>query len=283
VALKMKRIDSQVITHIEEAKNWLDVAREEYIQSNSIRGDLNLNLAHAEVKCAWELSHNQNVKHTNHLIQKQPTGSARCYLPAAAVSVLILSLLCVGLYLGTGMSKPNLTAKNDNIKPNRPAPVQIAAATIPEDQTVLDDSTTPIVKSKSVSNQPQNVSKVKINLPAAERNPKPSSSSRVKAVVESKAIPAKTASRDHNEKAVVEFKAIPANPEKPIATVSRNHNEKAVAQVSVVEPAIIPEAQSKPEKPRDTAQIQTKPVFVPLLIDEEALTKEASYSLRNGK
>jgi hypothetical protein len=279
----MKRIDSQVITHIEEAKSWLDEAKEEYIQSNSIRGDLNLNLAHAEVKCAWELSHNQNVKYTNHPVQNQPTGGTHYYLPAAAVSVLILSLLCAGLYLGTGMSKPNLTAKNDNIKPTRLAPVQIAAAAIPEDQTVLDDSTKPIVESKSVSNQPQNVSKAKINLPAAERNPKPSSSSRVKAVVESKAIPAKTASRDHNEKAVAEFKAIPSNPEKPIATASRKHNEKAVAQVSVAEPAIIPGVQSEPEKPRDTAQIQTKPVFVPLVIDEEALTKEASYSLRNGK
>jgi hypothetical protein len=261
----MKNIDSQVITHIEEAKNWLDEAKEEYIQSNGIRGDLNLNLAQAEVKCAWELSRNQNVKHIIQPVPNQPAGRSNYYLPAAAVSVLILSFLCAGLYLGTGMLKPKPAAKADNIKPIRLNPVQIAALDRPENQVVADDSARAIERSKSVSNQPQNVPEEKRDLPAAvERNSKPKPSPRVIAAAEPK--------------------AIPAIPEKSSVSVSRNHNNvKAIAQVSAVEPAVIPEVKSEPEQPRDAAQIRTKPVLVPLLIDEEALTKEASYSLRNGK
>jgi hypothetical protein len=260
----MKNIDSQVITHIEEAKNWLDEAKEEYIQSNGIRGDLNLNLAQAEVKCAWELSRNQNVKHIIQPVPNQPAGRSNYYLPAAAVSVLILSFLCAGLYLGTGMLKPKPAAKADNIKPIRLTPVQIAALDLPENQAVADDSARAIERSKSVSNQPQNVPKEKLDLPVIERNPKPKPSPRVIAAAEPK--------------------AIPAIPEKSSAPVSRNHNNvKAIAQVSAAEPAVIPEVKSEPEQSRDAAQIHTKPVLVPLLIDEEALTKEASYSLRNGK
>jgi hypothetical protein len=259
----MKKNTSQVITHIEEAKNWLDEAKEEYTQSNSIRGDLNLNLAQAEVKCAWELSHNQNVNCINKPIQSQPTGRTNYYLPAVAASVLILSLLSAGLYLGTGMFKPNPTARADNIKPVRQRPAQIAAVDIPETQAVLDNSAKEVERSKRLVNQPKNIPEEKNDLPAVDKNPKTNSSTRVMVAVKPK--------------------VIPVNSKKTTVPVSRDNTEKTIAQVSVAEPAVSTTVKSEPEKPREAAQISTKPVLVPLLIDEEALTKEASYSLRNGK
>jgi hypothetical protein len=259
----MKRNTSQVITHIEEAKNWLDEAKEEYIQSNSIRGNLNLNLAQAEVKCAWELSHNQNVNCINKPIQSQPTGRIKYYLSAVAVSVLILSLLSAGLYLGTGMLKPNTTARTDNIKPIRQRPAQIAAVDIPETQAVLDDPAKESERSKPLANQPKSIPEEKNDFPAVDKNPKTKPSTRVMVAAKPK--------------------VIPGDSKKTAAPVSRNNTEKAIAQVSVVKPAVIAAVKSEPEKPREAAQISTKPVLVPLLIDEEALTKEASYSLRNGK
>jgi hypothetical protein len=268
VAWKMKKIDSQVITHIEEAKNWLDEAKDDYIQSNNIHGDLNLNLAQAEVKCAWELSHNQNVKHIiDQAIQSQSTGRMKYYFPVAAASVLILSFLGVGLYWGTGMLKPNLTAKTDNIKPTRQAPAKIAVIDVRENQMVSDTSGKENDRDKDLANRQQNVAVRKRNLPAVAQNLKTRPS--VKAIV------------------AVEPKVIPVNKEKPSVKVSRNSTENALTPVSVIEPVReireIIETKSEPEKPREMAQVQPKPALVPLLIDEEALTKEASYSLRNGK
>lgn len=46
----------QVISHIEDAQSWLARAKEDYRSAEHIRGELNLSLAQAEVKYAWELS-----------------------------------------------------------------------------------------------------------------------------------------------------------------------------------------------------------------------------------
>jgi hypothetical protein len=55
----------KLVKHIDEAKDWLDKAKQEYTQANPVRGELILNLAQAEIKYAWELSHVRFVSHNN--------------------------------------------------------------------------------------------------------------------------------------------------------------------------------------------------------------------------
>ena len=50
----MAKLDSEkLLDHIEEAKDWLDKAKDEYNKANPVRGGLILNLAQAEVRHAW--------------------------------------------------------------------------------------------------------------------------------------------------------------------------------------------------------------------------------------
>lgn len=82
----------KLIGHIEDAKDWLDKAREYYKQANPLHAEMTLNLAQAEVKHAWELSRERYVS------KKQTTISKRKFnhLMAVAASFLIF----LGLFFG---------------------------------------------------------------------------------------------------------------------------------------------------------------------------------------
>ena len=95
----MKNFNSQnLIERIEEAKDWLDKAKDEYNNENPVRGGLILNLAQAEVKSAWELSHRQFVLNSvqnpnrNHQLTKY-------FIPVAASFILFTGLI-IGMKAG---------------------------------------------------------------------------------------------------------------------------------------------------------------------------------------
>ncbi|MCL6588338.1 MAG: hypothetical protein K6U80_00130 [Firmicutes bacterium] len=86
----------KLVKHIDEAKDWLEKARQEYIQANPIRGELILNLAQAELKYAWELSRGRFVSHNNGQVGSGEDRSrirnfrSRLVLPIAAAFLTIL-------------------------------------------------------------------------------------------------------------------------------------------------------------------------------------------------
>ena len=80
--------NKKLMMHIDGAKDWLEKAKGQYSQENPIGGDLTLNLAQAELKYAWELSHSGYVVN-------QKRGARRfefkILLPIAASIVVVLS------------------------------------------------------------------------------------------------------------------------------------------------------------------------------------------------
>lgn len=86
----MSQLDpKQMVTHLDEAKNWIDKAKEEYVESNAIRGDLNLNLAQAEMKYAWELSRGVNVSKSD-VAASDKFQQIKRLLPVAAAFILVV-------------------------------------------------------------------------------------------------------------------------------------------------------------------------------------------------
>lgn len=101
----MRQFDpNKLMVHIEDAKAWLNQASDEYRQANPARGELILNIAQAEVKHAWELSHQQFV--TKEEVSLKARRPNRIWLAAAAVMVVAL-LLVAGIPLGTMIAKHN--------------------------------------------------------------------------------------------------------------------------------------------------------------------------------
>jgi hypothetical protein len=99
----------KMIEHIEEAKDWLDKAKTEYSNLNPARGGLILNLAHAEVKHAWELSNQQCV--SKNIPQLRRNSKLKYMIPVAACLALFGGLLIgarmIGFYPATDKLKAN--------------------------------------------------------------------------------------------------------------------------------------------------------------------------------
>ncbi|HEY8463536.1 MAG TPA: hypothetical protein VIM29_05850 [Bacillota bacterium] len=268
----MNTFDSQkVLAHIDDAKNWLDEAKTEYLHSNQVRGELNLNLAQAEVKYAWELSRSQNV------IKKEQACShkwPRPFLPAVAASIVFLLGLGTALYFGIkGNNNPGpavLTAKNGTdiinsakVKPGPEQPVAVKVTKLPETSVdtvkpnpVPEPATdeTVQVKARDVSLVKSPVKIVKTEVSIAEKKP----------VAVNQPAP--------NDRVTLNnafTKTVPVNTTKPVI-------REAVEPVTVLE-------SNRSGNNRDGNLAHSKPVKITLVIDEEALTKEAFYSLRNGK
>ena len=105
----MEKINSEkLIERIEEAKDWLDKAKDEYSKSNPARGGLILNLAQAEVKHAWELSHYQFVSKS---VQKPNRNRKLRYFIPVAASFVLLAGLVVGVRVG-GLLLPTSEKSN---------------------------------------------------------------------------------------------------------------------------------------------------------------------------
>lgn len=92
----------RVIAHIDEAQNWLDKAKDEYTESNPLQGDLHLNLAQAEVRYAWELSYRGSVLKRKGRDSKPETSGVKRWnyylVPVAAVLLVAVLGGVFGLY-----------------------------------------------------------------------------------------------------------------------------------------------------------------------------------------
>lgn len=107
----MEKFNSgKLIDHIEEAKDWLDKAEIEYSNSNPVRGGLILNLAQAEVKHAWELSHHQFV--SNSVSQPKPNYKFKYVIPIAASLVLLTGLIVGARVAGVFSTTEKLKTPN---------------------------------------------------------------------------------------------------------------------------------------------------------------------------
>ena len=90
----------KLMEHIEDAKDWLDKAKEYYQQANPTHAEMILNLAQAEVRHAWELSRARYVLKEETLIPKRKFN----YYIAAAASILVLLSVIFGYRQG-GINK----------------------------------------------------------------------------------------------------------------------------------------------------------------------------------
>jgi hypothetical protein len=211
--ISMKQLEPQkLIEHIEDAKGWLDKAKDYYRQSNPVHAEMTLNLAQAEVKHAWELSRGRYVSN------KQTTFVKRKFnhLITVAASILVF----FGLVFG--FQKGHLNKHLAGIFNQKEQKVYIGS-----DQ-----------KSKTISvNDDQKVLEVE---------------------------------------SVKEIQPELKNSIEPVSRVAETDEQNQLEAAVVAENKL---ERSKPEniksqRPRQVSQFA---------IDEEALTREASHSLRNGK
>jgi hypothetical protein len=101
----------QLIDRIEDAKSWLEKAKNEYKNSNHERGGLILSLAQAEVKHAWELSHEQYVsKGREQQSRRQYYYPKIRYIIPIAASLVLITGLGVGVRL-SGIFHPAVQDK----------------------------------------------------------------------------------------------------------------------------------------------------------------------------
>ena len=82
----------KLMEHIEDAKDWLDKAKEYYKQANPLHAEMTLNLAQAEVKHAWELSRERYVSKKQTTIPKRKFN----HLITVAASLLVF----LGVFFG---------------------------------------------------------------------------------------------------------------------------------------------------------------------------------------
>ncbi|HEX3048757.1 MAG TPA: hypothetical protein VHY08_28675, partial [Bacillota bacterium] len=101
----------KLVKHIDEAKDWLDKAKQEYTESNPIRGEMILNLAQAEIKYAWELSHVRSVSHNNDPDKPRVLNlRSKLVLPIAATILVVLAASLVWFMRGNSNLKPQAVA-----------------------------------------------------------------------------------------------------------------------------------------------------------------------------
>lgn len=213
--------NDKLIDYIDGAKDWLDKAKTEYNQANPVGGELILNLAQAEIKYAWELSHSNYVSDSIKPVRKRER-KFNLILPVAASFLVLLGF---GWWLTAGLN----TFKNG---------------------PTLTGNTTPGFKEKvSDTGQNQNTVKVEKTSPVVD-NPIN------QLALGNKLEPEKT------------------EPLTSVTTGQSDRNKQPVGNTTFSSQTRI--------KENPAGQPNLQPVSK-LVIDEEALTKEASHSLRNGK
>ncbi|TCL62206.1 hypothetical protein EDC14_102757 [Hydrogenispora ethanolica] len=248
-----------LIEHIEEAKDWLDKAKSEYIQANPVRGEMILNLAQAEVKHAWELSRHRTVNSNIVTKEQKRTVSSHnnnYWLPVAA-SIIVL----VGIIFSTKLVRINYESRN--------------LATLPTPTGTVPKAPVENVLSKGIVDQvPHQLSVPKREVPKQIVSENDVSK-------ESKSVILKPETKQHLTVAETEqsLPQVSVEPETKTKTFPIEIEVKKSESIAVSE-----------TKPREnlnrpvavTNQPRLQPA-VQLSIDEEALTREASHSLRNGK
>lgn len=142
--INLNQLESEkLMDHIEDAKDWLDKAKDYYKQANPIHAEMTLNLAQAEVKYAWELSRQRHVSKKQITIPKRKFN----HFIAAAASVLVMFGLIfwyrqgeTNKYLASdiGLSGENVSV-DSGLKPNMTKNDQkVLEVAIPKE--VRDDS-----------------------------------------------------------------------------------------------------------------------------------------------
>ncbi len=214
----------KLIDKIENAKDWLEKAKDEYKNSNPERAGLILNLAQAEVKHAWELSHEQSVSKTVTPFQRKPARRSNLkYIIPIAASLVLVAGLGVGARL-SGLFSPALKSKNLSL-----AQQMKPGAILPNQEIATVGKTPPSVAELKTTDQ---------------------------------------------DDAVAQTELAAGNP--PVAQPvedTKLHNKQVRYADSMAERA-------------KTSVVDSKPALKAvsrLSIDEDALTKEASHSLRIGK
>jgi hypothetical protein len=207
----------KLIERIEEAKGWLDKAKDEYSKANPVRGGLILSLAQAEVKHAWELSHDRFVSKSVPEANCKP--KIRYFIPVAA-SIVLFTGLVVGMRVGGIWFPTSHKLTFDSVA-----------------KTKIGQSKNPI-NAGVVKTQPNVVSVIAKKPETTVLASQPSDRSLPKSQI----VNEQTADSSRTTSSL------------------RGNNGPEVAQN---QPTLKPVSQ--------------------LSIDEEALTKEASHSLRNGK
>ena len=240
----MKTTDSgKLFEHIEEAKGWLDKAKEQ-METNPVHGELILNLAQAEVKCAWELTHQQNVSTNIKKIPNKIQKKRNYYIPAAAASIIIISGLIFGLQFGK-VSKPETPG-------------------IAKSLSGQDNKTDNYVQNTVQSPKPL------VNTPViAESKEKPNLNRKPLAIVKSE--PAEVTSNIEATKAEVVIESTPVVSSNVSVRTTENQKEVAVNSKNESETE---RTEQNPGRVKPVSQIS---------IDVEALTQEASQTLRKGK
>ncbi len=225
----MDKMNSGVlIEHIDEAKDWLDKAKNEYSQSNPIRGEIILNLAQAEVKHAWELSRRETVKsNVTAKIEKKSLGNfKKVYLVPIAASILLFAAILFNAKMG----KNNIASQN--------------LATHPTAKI------TPVIEGQTKSVVTKEIPEQIVDKPVAV--------------------------------------AVKTQPEPPIVkTPEITGTQPKVAPVAIAKVETIAESSELTRRQQsETTVVATRTRVQPvtqLTIDEDALTREASRSLRSGK
>ena len=234
----------KLIEHIEEAKGWLDKAKEQ-VQTNPVHGELILNLAQAEVKCAWELTHNQNVSNNIKKLPNKRNQKWNYYIPAAAASIIIVSGLVFGLQFG---------------KVSTPEKIGIAQSLSGQDiETKVTGQNTPAISEQNVDTQMVAKSKVE---PESNEKQRLVSKPNPKKAIPKNIMVAKTDVVEEPDPEVSNMVPV---------SVSGNQTE----------PVVVPKNELEHER-ADQTPTKAKPVSQ-ISIDVEALTQEASQSLRKGK
>jgi len=135
---------NRLVNYIENAIDWLLKAKGEYNEENQIRAELNLNLAQAEIKHAWELSRQQSVLVNEKQLNYQPKKVFKM-LPAVA---------CLTLCGALGMIfwvKPFLSQQLDLTKSSQVKAGIIVTTTLPtKDELVDKNKAEPLAESKKM-------------------------------------------------------------------------------------------------------------------------------------
>ena len=213
---------TKLMEHIEDAKDWLDKAKDEYNRKNSVKGDLILNLAQAEVKHAWELSRNCFVTNLD-ASQLSRQRKVNFLLPAAASLVFFL---LAGTVFWFQAEKMSLASRK---------PVAALKSSSRITKLVTLPGETNLVKSINKSPDLQKVIPVEQSL-------------------------VRTSNQDQSKA--------------ELAIADSKRQRKQVTAVTITN--------ERPQREVIQNPINTR-LESSLSIDEEALTKEASHSLRNGK
>ena len=129
-----------VLVHIEDAESWLARAKTSYRAANEIRGELDLSLAQAELRYAWELSRRRADGGAAAFDRGRRLAVARRWLLPVAAAVILLTFV--------------LAAQLWQRLPHRETPLAVATPSEPGEEAVVETASGSPVVSAPVASPP---------------------------------------------------------------------------------------------------------------------------------